>query len=316
MPPAPPVNGPEPLPPPALSEPTPVPPPYVPYQDRNGPLLRDDPWLERPGSPPPGWFGSLEANIVGPHVKYGLSNTVPIAGTTDVVHLPMAELDWTGAPQVELGYRFQEGCGEVLVSYRSLVSEGTAVLPGFDLDGSDGWLKSRLNANVIDIDYASREYGLAPHWEMRWKVGARLASVFFDSDALAFFLQQRTSNDFRGAGPHLGLELNHTFNRRAWGFYTRIEAAAVIGEIRQSFGESVAFPDGTLIGGATLIHQTQTVPVVNYQVGFSWTPPYDGHWLRVLGGYEIENWWSLGQANGSDGELLDQGIFLRAEVSF
>lgn len=326
--------------PPTQFAPVPQLAPYTPYEDQNGPLLRGDPLLDRPEAPP-GWFAALEANVLGVHIKnrvtapvllefpralgvdYVLPGTGPIP-ITNQVQLPTAELEWAGAPRIELGYRFAQGFGEILVSYRSLVSTGQAILTGFDVDGSDGLLDSRLNMNVVDLDYASREYSLGPCWDMKCKVGARFASVYFDSRATGNVLEQRTSNDFRGAGPHLGLDLRRRFLEvPGLGFYSRLEGAALLGEIKQSVEETFLFsgapffmPAGRLVGGGTTQRGSQAVPVVQLQVGLSWTPPWAGNWLQFVGGYEIENWWYLGQLNASRAELLDQGVFFRAEWSF
>src|SRR5439155_6986850 len=119
--------------------PPPVPPPpssYQLYQDNNGRLLRGDPLLDRPELPPPGWFAGVEVTILGPHVKNRLQAPVTIEGfEPNTVALPGAPLDWTGSPRFELGYRLAAGLGEIAVSYRNIVSEGSDVLPGFDLDG-------------------------------------------------------------------------------------------------------------------------------------------------------------------------------------
>ena len=54
--------------------------------------------------------------------------TVAVPGTghtSDVVSVPMAELNWTVSPRFELGYRLPSGFGEVDVAYRFLLAEGT-----------------------------------------------------------------------------------------------------------------------------------------------------------------------------------------------
>ena len=316
----------------------PVPPPYAPpacapYEDCNGPLLRGDPLLDRLHYPPPGWFAAFELGIVGPHVKNGLFDSsavgaapfVSVAGgrnrmlVSDLlpnpIHVPGADLDWAGAPRVELGYRLPQGFGEFLVSYRSLVSEGTDFLPVFDLDGGGGFLKSRLNVNVLDLDYASREFTLGPEWDMKWRIGARLASAYYDARALGFFLEQRVSNDFRGAGPHLALDLRRRLAGTGLAWYGHAESAAVIGKIKQAFGESILLPDGTLFGTAANVRQNQVAPVLSFETGLSWVPLGSSH-LRFAVGYEYEIWWSLGQTATANLELTDQGVFLRAEWSF
>jgi hypothetical protein len=289
----------------------------MPYEDCNGPLLRGDPLLDRPQYQPPGWFAGIEVDIVGAHIKNRLVGPVSSAIFSDVVRLPGAELDWVGSPRVELGYRLPQGAGAIVLCYHSLVTDGLGVLPGFDLDGSDGVVRSRLNLNSFDIDYASQEYSLLPYWDMRWKAGVRIAGVFFDSLGLGQFREQRSSNNFVGAGPHIGLELQRYLHVPGLAAYGRLDAAVVIGEIDQSFEEQFVQSDGTVVGAASRFSQTQAVPVVHFQAGLTWSPPGTYHWLRFSGGYELENWWYLGQLGSmSRAELTTQGIFLRAQWDF
>jgi hypothetical protein len=297
--------------------PLPPPPPFNPYQDYNGPLLRGDPLLDRPGAPPPGWFLGFDFDLLGPHVKNRLQAPVTITGfLPDTVHVPNAELDWTLSPRFELGYRFPEGCGEILLSYRFLVTDGSETLAGLDLDGGDVLLRSRLNLNVVDLDYGSREYSLLPHWDMKWRAGVRFATVFFDSGIFGQFLEQKTSNNFYGAGPHIGLDLWRSFAVPGLALFARVDGAAVIGQLHQSFEEIFVNQDGSLIGGATLVHHTQASPVLTAQFGLGWTPLWRGPWSRYAIGYEFERWWYLGQAGDSRAELTTQGIFIRAEYKF
>jgi hypothetical protein len=260
---------------------------------------------------------SAEFDILVPHVKNRLQAPVTVDGfEPNWVHVPGADLDWTGSPRFELGYRLAQGYGEFLLSYRFLVSEGNATLFGFDLDGSDGDLRSRLNVNVVDLDYSSREYSLWPHWDMKWKVGARLATIFFDNRATGLFLEQRTSNNFVGAGPHVGLDLTRTFDNPRLGLFARIEGASLLGEISQSFEESVLSQDNTLAGGATLVHHSQAVPIVEVQAGLSWTPTWWNQGSRFVFGYMFQRWWDVGKAGFSRAELTTQGVFLRGEFGF
>src|SRR5438874_2062419 len=83
---------------------------------------------------------------------------------------------WTGAPKLTLGYRLPESLGEFSLAYRFLGSEGRALLPGFDFDGSAAPLLSRLDTHVVDLDYATRDFVLgSTHWDVKGTVGARLA---------------------------------------------------------------------------------------------------------------------------------------------
>jgi hypothetical protein len=289
-----------------------VPPDYRPNQDRNGMLLRGDLLLDGTS---PSWFFGIGVDIVVPHIKNRLQAPVTIPGVTlDQVHLPTAELDFAGSPSFVLGYHVGQGFGDVEATFRFLDTRGDGFLPLFD-GVSDAFLRSNLSMSVIDLDYASRELSLVPNWDMRWKAGVRLANVFFESQAGSLFLEQKTSNNFFGAGPHAGLELARQFPGTGLSLFGRVEGAVLIGRIGQGFEEEVFLTDGTIFGGATRVTATQAVPVLNVQAGVGWTPCWTPrtHWSF---GYQFEQWWSLGHAGDSAAELTTQGVFLRGQIDF
>jgi hypothetical protein len=310
-----------PLPPPPPPGGLAPPPPGGYFQDHNGPLLKGDPLLERPQSPPPGWFTSIELGLVGPHIDTHLASSVVVnapAPFIDVVQLPTAQLDWVGSPRIDFGYRMAEGLGEFLFSYRSVVSSGQSLLIGFEGDGNNGILHSRLNMNVFDLLYGSREYSLAPLWDLNWKFGVRIAAIYFDSHAEGDFLTQRQTSNFVGAGPHAGVELARRFEAiPGLAAFGKLEGSLLVGRVNQSFEETVDFTSvgGTLTGGATTNASTQVVPVLSFDLGLSYTP-YGFHWSRYAIGYEFQQWWSLGQAGGSHADLTTNGVFFRAEFTF
>jgi hypothetical protein len=253
--------------------------------------------------------------LVKPHVKNRLQGAVPFplfAAVADV-HLPGAELDWTVAPRFDLGYRLPEGLGEFLLSYRFLVSEGAGVISDYDFLG-DGALTSRLDLNAFDLDYACSAVPLGP-WDMKWRVGARLANIYFDSRAQGGFLGQRTSNHFIGAGPHVGLDLWRHLDLAGLGLFARVEGALAIGRVRQGFEETFLFDDGSMLGNAATVCQSQAIPTLNVQLGLSWAPSTTRS-LRFSTGYQYEHWWGVGRAGDSRGELWDQGVFFRGEFDF
>src|SRR5262249_44793757 len=125
-----------------LTDRLPGPPACAPYEDANGPLLKGSPLLDWPGWAPPGWFAALELDVVGPQLKTRLMASVAATGRRDQVHPPTAELGWTVAPHVELGYRLARGAGELLPSYRRVSAAGSGAIPGFDPDGNTGLLRS------------------------------------------------------------------------------------------------------------------------------------------------------------------------------
>jgi hypothetical protein len=301
-----------------VQQPLPVypPPSIAPYQEWNGPPLQGGPHLDVPEVGGFGWFVGIETDIVGAHLKNRLIGPVAFSGSTDVVQLPSAQLDWTASPRVEVGYRLPEGCGAIVLAYRSLVAEGGDLLPGFDLDGSDGVLWSRLNVNTLDVDYASHEYALGQCWDLRWKAGARVAGIFFDSTGFGQFREEHSSNNFVGAGPHVGLDVTRRLGAYGLALFSRLDFAALVGDIHQSFEEEFVAPSGTLVGAASRVSGAQVVPDLHFQAGISWSPGGLYRSLHLSGGYEIENWWDVGQVGLSRAELTSQGIFLRARWDF
>src|SRR5262249_15181916 len=152
--------------------------------------------------------------IVAPHVKNRLRDTLTVDGLMpNEVHLPSAELDWTGSPRFEVGYRLPSGWGDIALSYRFLISEGSETALGPDGPFA---LKSRLDVHIASLDYISREMSLWPHCGMRWRFGLRYASVYFDSQANGPFaaaaagsgvFATHITNHFQGIGPHVGVQL-------------------------------------------------------------------------------------------------------------
>jgi hypothetical protein len=257
----------------------------------------------------------VDIALVAPHINNRLVNTVAVPwGTgTEIVHVPQASLDWTGAPVLTLGYRLPQGFGEFLVSERFLVSQGTDNVANFDVLG-DAMLRSRLNLNVVDLDYASREWSLAPLWDMKWQAGVRIADIFFDSRAQGRVREERTSNSFVGAGPHAGLELARRFDDTGLAAFARLDYGLLLGGIDQSFEETRTPIGGSAVGGAVNAHQTQAIDHLTFETGLTWAPREDH--MRFSLGYLIEQWWYLGQVDPSRADLRDQGVFFRAEFNF
>jgi hypothetical protein len=295
-------------PPPAPSPPDSAAPPV--YCD---PLPNHDALLDAPTAPP-GWFVAAEVSFLKPHVNNSLTGAVSFGSLgADTVQLPGARLDWVGAPRFELGYRFADDCGAVLVSYRTLSTDGRADLLNFDAQG-DGFLRSRLDMDVFDFDYATPTFSPARNVDVRARVGVRLADVFFDSQAVGQVLEQRVSNHFIGAGPHAGLDLWYHCAVPGLALFVRADGALPIGRVRQGFGETILFDDGSVIGSAATQSATRAVPTLNAQIGVGWHPL--GTRLRLSAGYEFEYWWDLGHAGASRAELFDHGGFFRAEFNF
>jgi hypothetical protein len=291
-----------------------------------GSYFERDPRLDPPQLPQPGWFADAEIGAVGSHFKDRLRGMVQAgARAPDFIHVPGAELDWTISPRVEVGYRLPSGFGDIALSYRGLATDGTGSIFGPDGIAS---LKSRLDVQIVDLDYISRELSLLPHCGMRWRFGLRYVSLFYDAQQNEPFGQaaagsgifaQRNTNDFKGFGPHAGVQVERLLEDSGFALVARIDGATLLGDTRQVFAEETTElgPDGQPLAGAVVLHNPQTVPVLNLQFGIGWQPPEYPH-SHIFLGYQYEYWWNAARLSTSlsRGELSDQGIILRAEFNF
>jgi hypothetical protein len=303
--------------PPPLTIGRPPPPPFpgpapAPF-DPAHPFAHPDPgpngWVDNP-SPDEGLFFDLELDFVKPHVKNRVNGIVTFPdGSTALVQAPQAKLGWTVAPTFQLGYRFGEDFGELSFAYRFLNADGNITGPS---DFGAANFHSRLDLNQFDFDYASARFSPGPFWDLKWRVGARLATVFFDSQTrLVDLAEERTSNYFIGAGPHFGLDAERRFKVvEGLAAFGRIDGAVLVGQIHQRFHEGVE----DFIGDNTQ-QGTQSVVPLTVQAGFSYTPPRMD-FVRFTTGYQFERWWNVGRLNASEGEVTDQGIFLRGEFDY
>jgi hypothetical protein len=283
-----------------------------PHEDNNGDLLRCDPLLTSCPAPP-GWFGAVEVGVVAPAVRNNQVNgPVTVGGVTTQVQLPTASLGWTVAPRFELGYRFGEGAGELVLSYKFLATSGDATIPGFDAAGDPGALHSRIDLETWDIDYADHDHGLIPEIELKWWIGIQVATAFFDSNVTSPLLDQQTSNYFYGVGPHFGVEARHDWQGSGMGVFGRVENSWLIGEVNQTYSQVLPGAPGGPVGATTDLHQSQIVPWLGAEAGVEYSPP-SYQQLRFSVGYIFERWWNVAQAGTSLGDITSQGIVIRAE---
>lgn len=309
----------------SLLQKAPATPPYS-CEPLPGPLFEEDPLLDPADLPPVGWFAGMDLGIIGPHIKNRLTDTVTIDGLPSTsVHLPTAPLEWTGAPRIEIGYRLPSGFGGFALAYRFFGTDGSETVLGPDGPAS---LRSRLDLNVVDLDYQSWEMSLWPNWEMKWWFGLRQANIYFDSQesepfaaaaAGSTLIFTRTTNHYLGWGPHYGLELDRHWNGSGLSLVTWADGATLLGRTVQHYQQTSTLigPGGLPLGGVTTESNPQTVPVLNFFLGVAWQAPRFPR-FRGSAGYQYEYWWNVGRISTSTarGEMSDQGVLLRAEFNF
>jgi hypothetical protein len=286
----------------------------------------------------------VELGIVGSSVVEHVGQTDPpgqvavaVPGTahaSDVVIVPMAALNWSASSRFEAGYRLPSGFGEVDLAYRFLMAEGTGLTADpIAAPDAPAALRSHLNMQIADLDYASRETSLAPSWGMKWRIGLRYADVFFDSQAdepLAAatagsgIFERSISNNFWGIGPHAGLELNQRRNSWGLGWIGRLDCALLLGEVEQRFAElsTLHGPGGVPLSGETHLVNSQQVPMLSGLLGLDWRPPRYSN-VDILLGYTAEYWWNVGRLSDPDiyngqsaGEVGSHGVLLRLEYNY
>jgi hypothetical protein len=281
-----------------------------------------DPILEDPRWTPYGFFVEAEAALIGTHIRNRLVDILQVGPTKfDVVHVPGASLDWTVMPRFDLGYRLPHGIGELLVSYQFLNTQGSADL--FNAQGISHQT-SRLAWNVFDFDYANRQQELIPDLDMRWRVGIRLASMYFDNRSdqpgaalVGAAVEQKDSNYLIGAGPHVAGEFSRPVNVPGLSIYMRSEIAWLFVHVHQHFEESfagpVAFPPGSVVDPRT----SMGIGFWGVQAGVHYSPPAYS-FSHFFFGYQFQGWSQVGRNdnNGSYADIFQNGLFLRGEINF
>jgi Legionella pneumophila major outer membrane protein precursor len=306
-----------------------APPPAQPYSEAD-PMppcyFEVDPRLDPPCLPP-GWLTSVDATIGVPRILNRLRGTVqnPVTGNTDVIQTESAAYNATVMPRIELGYRLPSGFGEIDLAYRGLGASGTS--QALLLDGL-GDLHSRLDIQIVDLDYASREFSLGDGWGMKWRVGLRFSWVYFDSLATQNFaaasagsgiLDQRETNQYIGGGPHAGMEISRDLHWGGLSILGRTDLSQLIGRVKQGYFEDI-LPlggNGQPLLASNPVSSSQSAPMVLGQLGIAWQPPGWSN-VRVFAGYEIEYWWNVGRLSDINAgtSLYFQGALLQAQINY
>jgi hypothetical protein len=299
-----------------------------------------------------GWIGLVELDYVLPFVNNTVNSGdpnnggIPVGNIPQAIQVPNVQLPWTAVPRIDLGYRLEQGLGEFHAIFRSLNNSGTAAVANFDSAGA-GVVSSRLNFNVLDLDYAYTEFnpgrlprispllmipgrlGLNlrpeddpyPTFRLKWAFGARMANVFFESQGAGRqILEQRMVNNFVGGGLHTSVDLTKPLPwRPGLAVYGRIEASGLFGATTQSFSQTEVLPNGTIASGAVSTHDFDLgVPILDVSCGLSYTPPWRNKMLQLMTGYVYEQWWYLGDTGigNSNLGLTIQGVFFRCQFGY
>ncbi len=267
----------------------------------------------------------VEAAVLFPIVYQSRNAVVPVGGTIgDVdVRLPTASLGVT-APVI-VNFQFDaDRYGELNFSYKLLAGEGNRLVFGLDPEGL-AVLRSRLDMNVVDLTFAHAGYRplwnllwfdnrdpIKPLWGMRWDVGARLATVFHDSQLDGPTIERRVSSFFIGGGPHIGLTLHRVLGDTGLEAFWHTDFGSHLGTVNQQFSELVTDGLGNPQGYGYIRRQDfRWVPSLRSEAGLG-----GSGWLTSRGewrlAYQFEQWWGVGSAGStSPADLVTHGAVLR-----
>lgn len=270
---------------------------------------------------PSGWYVALGVGIVKPHIHGRITSGVPVdAMLPTAMRLPSAPLDWTALPDVKIGYRFAGSQDELRLRYQGLFSQGRQFFTDFDKWGS-GVVQSRLDFNMVDVDYVSREFidrfmGPAPPRFLDILFGLRTGNICFENVGFGTqVIAQGMRNGFAGIGPHLGMDYSRALWGPRLGAYLLLDTAGLIGSLHQDFVDVRFTKNGNIVGGELRRRDCIGVGTLQFEPGLRFLPLRDPR-FRVSVGYTWQRWWFLGNSTASDADLTIQGIMFRGEFSF
>lgn|GEM_PF-6874865 len=238
--------------------------------------------------------------------------TQPAPFTTLV--FPTTALEWVVSPTFDFGYRLPGKQGEFALTYQFLVSQGSGTGSYYGLNSQ---VNSRITQNEVDLLYRSFPTALGPRFEFRYEIGAKLGFFFYDSLAANAYGQGHATNYFYGGGPRFRMDGDFALTRnRRWFFTNGVEISALMGQIQQSFSNSVVIPGQTpYVFAVSAPLGTTTLPVFKYQTGVRWTPAFT-EGLSLMAGFELNQYWQLGNQAQSTGRLQNLGLFLQGRLDF
>ena len=283
-----------------------------------------DPYRERPGLPV-GWFGGVDLNVIHPEIDSQVNNSN--LGPGDAFHgtftngtrLPVGDMNWTVMPKVSVGYRRENGLGEIIASYRFIQSNSSGTLQNFDTAGA-GQLHTRSTAQAFDLVYAFSDRTDGLPWILptlrRYSVGLRVASWVFDTTANGQqVLEERAGNVFVGGGPVLIYEGTWLTPWESVTFDAGFDAAGVGGFNYQRFAETAQVGGGLSSARGRTDGTGTATPILGVWGGISWAPDWNNRPFKFSAGYRFERWINLTDSGGQN-DLTLQGPFVRADFRF
>jgi hypothetical protein len=163
---------------------------------------------------------------------------------------------------------------------------------------------------------------------MRVRFGLRYLATYFDSRADepfdeaaagSGFFGLRTTDNFVGFGPHVGLDLTRRLDYWGLAIFGQLDLSESWGRVRQNYfaSSTTPGPDGLPQTGLTSISSADSVPALTARLGLNWQPPAYPT-LQMFAGYQLDYWWNTGRLGNftTFGYFFDSGIVLQARFNY
>jgi hypothetical protein len=262
----------------------------------------------------PGFFGDVDLNFLRPHLNSHFSGSV---GTDTVVLTTEGTLGTVLSPWFVIGYRQPEQLGEYRLAYRFETAERDFV-PTDNLGGIAE--KDRLNLNLVDLDWGHwSPFALESGWDLYFHVGARVATIFFDTRRAfappgndAGQLAEQASSNFWGLGPEAGFAVTRELFVPGLAVVGSVTGAQLFGDIHQHFSETTVAGGGPAFGS----DGWQVGPtMLTVQAALSYCPPGWEGW-HFSAGFIWEEFWQIGRLRDANADLSNRGLFLQVQFDF
>jgi hypothetical protein len=174
------------------------------------------------------------------------------------------------------------------------------------------------------------------NWTLEWRAGIRLAETWTNVRVDKPFAQaaatngvfiQGSSNYTVGAGPHFGVVVDRKDLKSGLSFIAKLDIADPFTRVRQLFAASTTTLNaaGEPLRGNFAQNFWNQTPILNYQVGVGWQPPWNPN-VSLYMGYLYEFWWQLASnmnflnpyttQGATRGSMSNQGLVFQAQFKF
>ncbi len=307
--------------------------------------------------PQSAFVAGAEFLLIRPHFSEAIAfaNGAQTLGTWDTSARAL-NFGYEGALRTYLGYRLADNSGELRFTYwhannttrvdgavggpgqfivdpfGNLAGSVTVINPAdprflTTLTGGDSIrTQASVRTNVYDLDFIKPFSFEQGSWQFEWSAGVRLADInqFYESaitNAGNPFSTGSFTADFLGAGPRLGLQVEHHFGSQScFSVFANTHGSLLLGDHQVEFNNTDAATGFAMSQAETM---TRTIPVLETELGTT-TRLWNRFDLSL--GWMFQAWYDLGTSGGTFGGFFTgaddsnvmsfDGLFVRGQFEY